>query len=89
MSWNVTVPETPQEDFIPAAKNALESASLQDIEECANAVDAAIAAAAELLETGVLGEGPVKGTLSGHARPGNEGDGSSPDSITISLQRVS
>lgn len=88
MSWSFAVPATAPADFEAAARAAKTSyeAQLSDNDYALQAAastqaDAAVDAAVALVNSGTLGDGPVSGSITGHAR----GDGTSPYS-TIAIQ---
>lgn len=81
MSWSFAVPATAPADFEAAAR-ATKTAYEQQLsdndyalqEAAAAQADAAIDAAVVLVNSGALGDGPVSGSLTGHA----QGEGASP-----------
>lgn len=93
MSWSISIPPVNQDDFEEAANNALESAanplSVQQPfapDEAKEQFDAGLKAAQSIIASGVLGEGKISGSISGHANPGHaDTAGYSGDSVNVSL----
>ncbi|NUO58983.1 MAG: hypothetical protein HOV78_20165 [Hamadaea sp.] len=82
--WAVQQAITEQIDTQKAA-----GSTLYDSSEVCQQIDAAAAAAAALLTSGTLGEGPWFVSLSGHANPGHKPTpGWSNDAITIHVSQA-
>lgn len=86
MSFSLTIPETPVDDIEAAIDSAVQYELTEATVETLDAVKAAVRS---LVDSGVLGDDRVVGSVSGHANPGHKPTkGWANDCVTISLTAV-